>query len=498
MREEFFLIGMPRDKLVIITLISFLLGISFLSVFVNMSLFWFFAWVIFVLILVELMKDFSWRNMLLIILFLGFGMLRMAWDLILMNQQNLNEFNGLQVNLQGEIMAEPDIRAEKQYLLIEVERLVMKNQKIPVRGLVKLTQPKFIDYEFGQRVEVEGLLEEPENGEDFAYADYLAKDGIFSIMGQGKVEILEGELGWDKWIGLQVINFRKYLAWKLEGVFSEPVAGIVGGLLLGIRKTIPEQVIDDFSTVGLTHILAISGFNITLIINIFALTFSNFGRTEKTVLTIVAIICFSLITGFSASVVRASLMGIILLIASFFERKAPALISLLLSAVIMVLLNPRILNFDYSFQLSFVATLSLIWLMPIMEKSSEKWPAIIKENLLVTLAAQVLTLPIIIDGFGSFSIISPLANLVVLPFIPWIMLGGFITLIVAILWPALGVWMAGVTTILVEIKLYIVKMLAEISWASVEIAPVSWWVWAIYLIFLFSFFGKSKLEQNSD
>lgn len=489
---------MARDKLVIILLIGFLLGVSLASVLVNMSLFWFFAWVILLLIMVEVIRDFNWKNILWLGLFLSLGILRMGGDWILMDQQNLEEFNGLELVMQGYISAEPDVRAEKQYLLIDVEKVFWRNQEIGVGGAVKLTQPKLLDFEFGQSVLVKGLLEKPENGEDFAYADYLAKDGIFSIMGKGSIEVLKTDLGWDKWFGLQVINFRKYLAGKLEEVFNEPIASIVGGLLLGIRKTIPEEILDNFSTVGLTHILAISGFNITLIINIFALALSSLGRTQKIILTVVAIVWFSLITGFSASVVRASLMGIILLTASFFERKASALISLLLSAVIMVIANPRILNFDYSFQLSFLATLSLIWLMPIMEKSLEKWPPIIKENLLVTLAAQVLTLPIIIDGFGSFSIISPLANLVVLPFIPWIMLGGFVTLMLAILLPPLAIWLAGVTTILVEIKLNIVKILAEISWASIEIAPVSWWIWGIYLIFLFSFFGKSKLEQSSD
>lgn len=489
---------MPRDKLVIILLSAFLLGVSAMSMFVNMNLFWFLGWAILLLILMELLSAFSRKNLLWLVLFLSLGVMRMGVDLLLMSQQNLSEFNGLQLSLEGEISAEPDVRAERQYLLIEVERAIIRGEEIAVRGLVKLTQPKLLDFEFGQRVMVEGVLEEPENNEDFAYADYLAKDGVYSIMGQGKVEIMGGEVGWDKWFGLQIINFRKYLAGKLEGTFNEPVASIVGGLLLGIRKTIPEEILDNFSTVGLTHILAISGFNITLIINIFALALSNLNKSQKIFLTVLAIIWFSLITGFSASVVRASLMGIILLIASFFERKAPALISLLLSAVIMVLANPRILNFDYSFQLSFLATLSLIWIMPIMEKRLEKWPGLIKENLLVTLAAQVLTLPVIIDGFGSFSVISPLANLVVLPFIPWIMLAGFITLIVSILLPPLAIWMAGITIVLVEIKLEIVKFLAGISWASVELAPVSWWIWAIYLIWLFSFFGKSRLEQNSD
>ncbi|MGL5830899.1 MAG: ComEC/Rec2 family competence protein [Candidatus Altimarinota bacterium] len=490
---------MPRDKLVIILLTAFLLGVSALSVFVNLNLFWFLGWVILLLILVELLKEFSGKNLWWLILFLSLGMLRMGGDLWLMGQQNLSEFNGLEVELEGEIVAEPDVRAEKQYLLIEGERVTVKGELLEVRGLVKLTQPKWLEFEFGERVLISGLVEKPENGEDFAYADYLAKDGIYSIMGRGSVEVLENqEIDWGRWFGLQVINFRKYLAAKLEGTFNEPAASIVGGLLLGIRKTIPEEILDDFSTVGLTHILAISGFNITLIINIFALALSNLGKSKKIFLTIFGIVWFSLITGFSASVVRASLMGIILLIASFYERKAPALISLLLSAVIMVLANPRILNFDYSFQLSFLATLSLIWIMPIMEKKLEKWPALIKENLLVTLAAQVLTLPVIIDGFGSFSIISPLANLVVLPFIPWIMLTGFITLIVSILLPPLAVWLAGITVVLVEIKLNIVKFLAGVSWASVELAPISWWIWGIYLIFLFSFFGKSKLEQSSD
>jgi competence protein ComEC len=189
-----------------------------------------------------------------------------------------------------------------------------------------------------------------------------------------------------------------------------------------------------------------------------AVLMKNGGRRLRFIITIGSIVFFSLLTGLSASVIRASLMGGLTVLAMFGGRKADILLVLFFSGFLMVLFNPRILFWDVSFQLSFLATLGLIVFMPFMQRFAEKdifkkIPAFVVEGLTVTLAAQVFTTPVILYYFGRLSLVAPVTNVLFLPLIPWIMMFSFAALVSGFLFLPFTVVFTACGWLLVEILL---------------------------------------------
>ena len=199
------------------------------------------------------------------------------------------------------------------------------------------------------------------------------------------------------------------LSFNLMYCSPEPSASFEAGLLTGSRKGIPDDLLEAFNMTGLTHIIAISGYNISLIVVLISSLFKNSSRRVKVPFIIVFIVLFTIFVGASAAVVRASIMGIISVMALWFGRQSQVLNALLISAFVMVLWNPATLFYDVGFQLSFLATLGLIIAgNKIMETTKflpEKFG--IREAFAMTFSAQIFALPVILVNFGRFSFISP-------------------------------------------------------------------------------------------
>jgi len=327
------------------------------------------------------------------------------------------------VMVDGKIVAEPDVRADCAYYVLRVERLAVAGNLLSVSGNVLIKMPRYPVLVYGEKLRLKGKLQNPPVFEGFNYAAGLAKNDIWSVMYRPLiVKRSAGDLvdGWAMLLGLKGI-----IASRLKEILAEPAAGIAAGVLLGLRSSIPSSTIDDFNATGLTHILAISGYNITLIISIFGFFLGRSGRRARFLFSTAGIVFFVLITGMSASVIRAAVMGWLVLFALFSGRKSSGLQTLLVSAGAMVAVNPRILLYDMSFQLSFLATLGILLYVPVFEAKFlllNKVPAFVRESLTVTLAAQVFTVPLLLWRFGRLSLIAPITNLFFLPLIPAIML----------------------------------------------------------------------------
>lgn len=262
------------------------------------------------------------------------------------------------------------------------------------------------------------------------------------------------------WLGV----LREFLLGRLNTLFSEPAASLAAGLLLGARQSIPAAVTADFKMAGLTHIIAISGYNIVLLINFVALVFSFLPRKISTWLSLAVILVFTLLVGASASVVRASIMGSLGIFARLCGRKSSGMRSLVISAAIMIAFDPAIVTSDIGFQLSFAATAGLLlfskWFSEHLQILPEKFG--IKESLATTLAAQVFTIPIIMLHFGSLSLITPLSNIVVLPFIPLLMAGSFASLF-------FGKILALPTELLFNLVVFLIHFFASLPFAFIEV-----------------------------
>lgn len=394
------------------------------------------------------------------------------------------------VKLEVEITQQPDIRAQFMYVVVEAHELFFDDKKFPVTGKILLKLQRYPEYYYGQTLELTTQLRSPPQLEGFAYAEFLAKDGIYVVAYDPFIKVIAEHFGeWSLMYGLKDV-----LAARINEIFVEPEASFIAGVLLGLRRSISAEIIEAFNVTGLTHILAISGYNITLLITIFGLMLQGFSRRSRFILSLGGVLLFSLLTGFSASVVRAAFMGALVLFASFSGRKSSGLTALLFSGACMVTWNPFILLADISFQLSFLATLGLFIVMPRWQKYIQHYAGMMKflaEGFLVTMAAQVFTTPIILYNFGRFSFIAPVANILFLPLVPFIMLFSFAAIVSSFLFLPFTVLFIAFAWIITEILIRGVQFVASFPLASVRIEhfPVTMMVLYFVLVGLWLWGG---------
>ncbi len=389
----------------------------------------------------------------------------------------------VKLEVEGPVGAEPDMRSDFTYIVINAEKVIYGKRTIPTHGNLLLKLPRYPEYGYGDYLRVTGLVRSPPVLEGYSYADSLAKNDIFAVMYNANVVLMRRAdmSGWSALFDLKsAINSR------INELFGEPVAGIIAGILLGLRRSIPDQIMNDFNRTGLTHILAISGYNITLLISIFGIFLKTAGRKMRFYASAGGIIFFVLLTGMSASVIRAAVMGGFVLFSVFSGRRAAGMQNLILSAALMVMASPRILLFDMSFQLSFLATLGILLFVPVFEEKVSffnKMPAFVAEGLSVTLAAQILTFPLILYSFGRFSLISPFTNIIFLPMVPMMMFLAFLSIACSFLFLPVTPLVSGVTWVFHKLFIDGVGMSAALPYASLNFASFPLWLMIIcYLI----------------
>jgi competence protein ComEC len=406
------------------------------------------------------------------ILFVGLGFGRFVYSFD-GGEWHVRNFEGW-YEFEGCVVEESDVRADKVKYVVEVERLKLDEKWVNVEGRALVNGSRYPVYEFGECLKVFGTLGEPEAIEDFAYDKYLSRYSIYSVVYRASIEkISEGEGG-----GLygSIFSLKRIFEEKLNKVFTEPYGGFMAGLILGSRKGISEDLMNSFNMTGLTHIIAVSGYNVALVVVVVGGVFSFFTRKIRVVLSIIFIFLFVILVGASASVVRAGIMGGISLVALFFGRQYFVFIGLFATAFFMNMWNPKILVYDVGFQLSFLATFGIVLFSESLGNYLRWVPKTlgIREALQLTLSAQITVVPIIILNFERFSIISPIANLFVLPFIPFAMMFGFVAVFFGKVFGFFGY-------LILEIIIFFVEIFASMEFASLEMK----WTWGIGVVYYF-------------
>jgi len=362
---------------------------------------------------------------------------------------------GIEVVVNGYIDDEPTNRGDRQELVLRAKKVVVGNRTVTVNDRVLVTIGSFPKFNYGDTVSVTGSLEKPANFTDFDYITYLKKEGIRTVMFYPKMEILGLNEHYDtsKYysggffektkIGLyrKIFSLKARFESAVNRSISEPNAAFINGILLGSRQNIPDDLKEAFNKTGTTHILAISGYNIVIISwAVLAGLIYFFKRRTAFWLSVAVIVLFVIMTGASASVARAAVMGLLLLFAQGYGRLYNPKNSIILAGAAMVWLNPFALVFDVGFQLSFAAVLGLIYLHPRIDAKLKKVPEWlgIKEITLMTVSAQIAVLPLLIYYFKFFSPASLPANILILPFIPAAMSLGFLSGLAGIVFLPLG------------------------------------------------------------
>jgi len=263
-------------------------------------------------------------------------------------------------------------------------------------------------------------------------------------------------------------RLNEYISDRISAVLPQPHAALSVGVLLGGSSAFSKDLSSKFSDTGITHILAVSGYNVMIIATVLFKFLKKKPQKIKIWGAIFGVWVFAVLTGMSSSVVRASIMASVLIIAKLAGRDYYPFSSLMLTASIMVFLNPLILMYDLGFQLSFLAVLGIIYFGPLVGLMFKK-RNIFTEIIIATISAQILTMPLIAYYFGKVSIVSFAANLLVLPAIPFLMLFSFITFAVYLVSPFLALGVGFFNWVLAEYVVKTILYLSSLPWAKVNI-----------------------------
>lgn len=406
----------------------------------------------------------------LMIVLVGLGMYRL--QLARERPENhVSAWNDQAVALSGIITLEPDEREESTRLTLAVEEAGGE----PAAGRVLIFVPRYPVYEYGQKLRVKGKLQTPENFADFDYQNYLARYGVYSTMYQPPIEVI-GSGGNPVMAGL--LAGKKRLVNSIERLIPEPEAGFALGILLGQQAAVGEATQNAFRASGTMHVMAVSGYNITIVASLLIAASRRAGRRWSFLIAIIGIGAFVLITGASASVVRAALMGGLVLLSQQTGRVSSVRNVLVAAAVIMVAINPLVLRFDIGFQLSFLAVVGLVYVGPRLEKFLTRVPKalLLRESLTATLSANAMTLPITLVYFGQISPLAPLINVILLPSIPIAMGMSFVTALVGLLDPILGQLATYPTWLILTYGIKVVKWGASLPGATLLVEKNLAWL----------------------
>jgi competence protein ComEC len=416
------------------------------------------------------------------ILFFGFGVLRVEVASWQFGNSALETELGSEIVLEGVVVREPDYREKSVQLYVNTGD-----------DLVLVTADRLMEVVYGDVIEFRGPIERPESfetdlGRTFDYPKYLQARGVEYRVSFAEVRIIgkgEGNV-----IIAYLLQLKSVFIDSIEQLIQEPEVGLGKGLLLGVKSSLGEEIEDNFRRTGIIHIVVLSGYNVMLVVSFILFCFSFFMTLRwRLVSGVLAIVSFALIVGLSATVVRASIMASLVLFAQAFGKQYDVLKALIVAGLIMILINPYLLLYDIGFQLSFMATLGLILLVPKFETNFIKNENILqaKDFVLATVATQIAVLPLLLFHIGEISLIAVLVNLLVLPMVPIAMLLTFLSGVVGLVSVTLGSLIAFIASLSLSYILFVAHVFGSLSFAAVAVPEFS--IQGVLLLYFFIAMG---------
>lgn len=380
----------------------------------------------------------------------------------------------------GTIVREPDLREKSQKLIFQPEN---------IKGRILVTTNRYPEYQYGDKLKIIGKLKTPlQDINGFNYKDYLKKDGIYSVMDWPEIELLEREnyKSLFSLIYAKILEFKNKLREIIEQNLLPSQSSILGAMILGDKKQLSADLKEKLNVTGLRHITAVSGLHVTILSSILMTLLVGVGlwRQQAFYFSIIFIILFIILTGLQSSAIRAGIMGSLYLLAQYLGKMNVSSRTIVFAASIMLVQNPLLLKLDIGFQLSFLAMIGIIYLMPIFQNWLKKVPNIyqMRDVLAMTLSAQIFTLPILIYNFGYVSLVSPITNVLVVPLLYWIMFFGLLFVFGGLIFQPLGFIFSLPVWFLLNFVLKLVDFFSKLPFASKTI-QISWpWLIISYLI----------------
>ncbi|MEK7061695.1 MAG: ComEC/Rec2 family competence protein [Patescibacteria group bacterium] len=416
--------------------------------------------------------------------FLVLGIIRLEISEFNIKNNQLRKFNDKgEIILVGKIINEPDVRENYQKLKIKIGN---------PKGIVLVATGRYPEYKYLDKLKITGELKTPFETEEFSYKNYLLKDGIYSVMDFPKVEFMSQSVNSPFDLTFSgVLWFKQKLRESIRKNYSPPQSFILEGTILGDNGAMPQDLKNKLNITGLRHIIAVSGTHIVILAAILMSFLLALGlwRGQAFYVSISFIWLYIILTGLPASGIRAATMGSLFLLAQKIGRQSMATRTIAMAAAIMVAFNPLLLLYDVGFQLSFLASMGIIYLNPFFKN-------LFKFDLIsITFAAQIFTLPIMVYNFGNISLVSPIANLLILPIVSGLMVFGFISSILGVASQFLG-WIISIPCWF--LLTYFIKVIDIFSqpWAVKTINNVHWiWVVVSYLVLGITIYWLQKNKK---
>ena len=407
----------------------------------------------------------------------------------------------------GTLTEPPDYRDNYTNLRLNVTNVDTGDGDLPANGLLLARVSNNLTFRYGDIIRLRGSLKTPPENEDFSYRDYLAAQHIHSYMSSAEVTVLPGRGG--SLVYQALYDFKEKALTNIYRMFPDPESSLMAGILLGVDTGLTQDLQQAFKNTGTAHIIAISGFNISIIAGLFVTFFSRFlGPRRGMLVAVLGIIFYTILVGGDAAVVRAAIMGSLALFAKQIGRRQAALNTLLAVALFMCLWNPLYL-WDVGFQLSFFATLGLIlYADPFSQfanriitryvptSTAEKFAELFSEFVLLTLAAQVTTIPIMAYHFQRISLVSFLANPFILPAQPAVMILGGLAVLLSLMWLPLGQIAAWITWPFVVYTIRMVEIFDRAPHGTIFLGELSlWFVILVYAVLFVVTFGGAQIKE---
>jgi len=355
-------------------------------------------------------------------------------------------------------------------------------------SLILLRLPNFYKFQIGQVCEVEGLLSEPKNFEDFNYKKFLANKKIFFLMDNPKIfcqKISDARGG--NFLKNILVDLKTKLIENIDSVLNEPQSSLLAGILFGQRRLFSKSFEEATRVSGVSHIVAASGYNVTILSIAINKLFFFLPKRFKLIVSLIVIWMFAILSGFSASIVRACMMGSVSIIALLFGRSNSVHLALPFVSFLFVLFTPFAVS-DVSFLLSISAVLGLVYILPILTMIKEKITRkhkFLDDFVLPTLSCTLSTLPLSIFTFKTFSIWSVPVNTLVLPVVESTMFFGLLALLFQYIFPPFSYIFFSVVNVQLKYFEFIVNFVQKLNFGQVSLSePFSQALSLIVLLFL--------------
>ena len=400
--------------------------------------------------------------------------------------------------VRGIVTAPPIQRARSQQVTVGATEVETARERQPVDGRVMVWARPYPALRVGDNVTLVGTPHLPAAALPAGYAAYLQRNGVQAVMSFPRVYVRRAETpgGWHA----RMSRLRLHLRRVIDRHLPEPHAALAAGILLGQRADIPRGLNEQMHLTGTSHIIAISGANLTIIAGLLSLVIRRSGRTlaglagrlgnspalpltwQATVIALLALSAiwtYAWLVGWGASVVRAAVMSSLVLAAPVVQRRSFAATSLTWAAVAMVAVRPTVL-WDVGFQLSVLATAGILFLAPALQTRLHRLPGWLGEPLALTLSAQIAVLPVLMVTFGRVSLIAPVPNVVLAPLFAPIMVSGLALLALGGLAPLLGHVLTVATDLLgwilwahLTVLIETARLFAGVPGAALTLPPLS-------------------------